>query len=207
MSGFDRLAKAYEPLERLSFAGRLQAVRCFCLPCLKECRRGLLVGDGDGRFSAALLRSNPEIQLESIDISRRMLEAAQERAGENVERLRPIATDALQHAYRHTAYDFIGLHFCLDCFSQGEIAALLPKLEAALKPSGLIAYSDFQSKTRWQRVLVKVLYLSFRLSAGLKTRELPDVKWGTKFETIAKTEQLGGLVFSQVLRKRRTRLG
>lgn len=202
MSSFDSLAKIYEPLERASFSGKLQGIRCFCLPFAKDCGRGLLVGDGDGRFSSALLRSNRRIEIDSIDISSRMLEEAKRRAGGESSRLHQRAEDGLAFAYPEARYDFIGLHFCLDCFSQAEVDTLLPKLNQALRPGGLLAYSDFQANLWWQRAAVRALYLSFRLGAGLTTQRLPNVSWGAAFEEIAQTQVLGGLVFSQVLRKR-----
>lgn len=202
MASFDQLAKAYEPLERLTFAGRLQEIRRFCLPHIRSCQRGLLIGDGDGRFSNALLAINSNIHLDSIDISPRMLEVAQERAAKDSDRLTPHATDALRFQYPDSRYDFIGLHFCLDCFSQDAVDSLLPQLERSLKPGGIIAYSDFQATKLWQRVLIQILYFSFRLGAGLKTSRLPIVKWSPNLETIASKEILGGLVFSQVLQKR-----
>lgn len=201
MNGFDSLARIYEPLERLSFAGRLQEIRRFCLPYLSNCKRGLLIGDGDGRFSSELLQHNAGIEIDSVDISPRMLEVARKRAGIRSDRLRSHACDALDHPYPTNAYDFVGLHFCLDCFSQDAIDRLLPQLEASLRPGGLLAYSDFQANKPWQARVVQLLYLCFRLSAGLTIRRLPTVRWSDDFEPIARKECLRGLVFSQVLRK------
>ncbi len=201
MSGFDQLANVYEPLERMSFAGQLQEIRCYCIPHVKDSRRGLLLGDGDGRFSSALLNSYKNILLDSIDISSGMLELAQKRADTNSDRLRAQVADAIEYEYPIDTYDFIGLHFVLDCFSQDAIDILLPMLEASLKPGGLIAYSDFQANRFWQRLVVRCLYLAFRLGAGLTTSRLPSVKWSPQLECIAQTERLGGLLFSRVLRK------
>lgn len=201
MANFDRLAKIYEPLELLTFAGKLQQIRCFCLSRIHQCKRGLLIGDGDGRFSSELLRKNLSIHLDSIDISPLMHEVAQSKAGSNNHRLRSIMANAIDQSYPIEAYDFIGLHFSLDCFTQDELDKLLPHLKRALKTNGIIAYSDFQAKRVWQRLLVKALYFSFQISTGLRVKRLPVVDWGTDFQTIAKTETLGGLIFSQVLRK------
>ncbi len=201
MASFDQLAKIYEPLERLTFAGRLQQIRCFCIPHIQQCQRGLLIGDGDGRFSSALLKSNPNIQLASIDISQSMLETAKQRAGPNAPRLTTYISDALEFPYPDETYDFIGLHFCLDCFSQNAIDLLLPQLSQALAPGGVIAYSDFKADKPWQKLLVRGLYLCFRVGAGLKTKQLPEVKWSSSYATIAETEILSGLIFSRVLKK------
>ncbi|MDQ8185933.1 class I SAM-dependent methyltransferase [Pelagicoccus sp. SDUM812002] len=202
MSSFDQLAELYEPLERLTFASRLQDIRRFCLPFARARQRGLLIGDGDGRFSAELLASNPDILIDSIDLSPRMQEFARRRAGDNSERLESYVAEALEFSYPTNAYDFIGLHFVLDCFDQDSICRLLPQLEASLKDGGLIAYSDFQANKAWQRFLVKCLYFCFRVGAGLKTQSLPTVNWSANIQIVAAKETLGGLVFSQVLEKK-----
>ncbi|MBD5778685.1 class I SAM-dependent methyltransferase [Pelagicoccus sp. NFK12] len=201
MRGFDRLAKAYQPLERLSFANRLQTLRCFCIPYLTGCRNGLLIGNGDGRFSAKLLQANSSIRVDSIDISRRMLEVAQANASGHSDRLNPVHGDALKYTYPETAYDFIGLHFCLDCFSQKQIDSLLPKLTACLRPGGVIAYSDFQASSFWQRAVVRSLYLCFRAATGLEVQRLPNAEWPGALRQVAEAEVLAGLAFSRVLRK------
>jgi SAM-dependent methyltransferase len=172
------------------------------LPHTRKCQRGLLIGDGDGRFSAALLENNPTIRIESLDISAGMLKRARARAGCHRGRIEFIHTDALTYAYPENTYDFIGLHFCLDCLTQNEIASLLPRLEKSLRSGGIVAHSDFRANHRWQRILVSALYLLFRAGAGLKANKLPDVSWSEPFETLAETEALGGLVFSKVSTKR-----
>lgn len=202
MAGFDRIAKSYEALEKITFAGQLQRVRCFCLSYTNDCSRGLLIGDGDGRFSKELLRSNSGIQIDSIDISPSMLEIAQRNAGEHSNRLNAIEANAVHRTYPKNAYDFIALHFSLDCFEQDEIDQLLPRLKDSLASGGLLAYSDFQAERAWQKALVRVLYFSFRIGAGLKTKKLPTVDWGPELESIAETQALNRLVFSRLLRKR-----
>ncbi|EDY83030.1 Methyltransferase domain family [Verrucomicrobiia bacterium DG1235] len=202
MPSFDTIAGAYERLERLTFAGSLQAARFSCLDHVKACEFGLLIGDGDGRFSSELLQQNPSIKLDSIDISPRMLELAQARSGPNAARLTTINANAIEFSYPKNSYDFIGLHFCLDCFTQSEISRLLPRLENALKPGGIIAYSDFQSQNTWHRVAIRLLYLSFKLVAGLKTQNLPQVEWSEQLKPIEEKQFLGGLVFSKLLRKK-----
>jgi hypothetical protein len=64
---FDRIAKPYRWLEYLTFGKALQNVRLHHLPALLHCRNALILGDGDGRFTAALLAANPPITVRAID--------------------------------------------------------------------------------------------------------------------------------------------
>lgn len=198
---FDRLARPYKILESICFGSALQSARESCLPFLHRCERGLLIGDGDGRFSAELLKRNRQIRLDSIDISPAMLALARKRASENANRLSCKQADAVDFEYPKSAYDFIGLHFCLDCFEQKEVDHLVANLADALRPNGMIAYSDFSDAVHWQRLVVRLLYLCFRATTGLKTRRLPSVAWPQCLVRVARSDFLGGLVFSETLRK------
>ena len=66
---FDLLAPAYQSLEQLAFGGLLHWCRTAHLARLAACRRALVLGDGDGRFLADLLRANPTLEVDSVDIS------------------------------------------------------------------------------------------------------------------------------------------
>lgn len=198
---FDRLARSYQTLERTCFGSALQSARESCLPYLSSCERGLLIGDGDGRFSSKLLESNRRIRIDSIDISPAMLAIARKRAGDNANRLSCMQADAVDYQYPKSAYDFIGLHFCLDCFEQQEVDRLIGSLAAALQQNGIVAYSDFCDRAPWQGFVVRLLYFCFRATTGLKARRLPSVVWPQGFARVARSEFRGGLVFSETLRK------
>ena len=66
---FDRIARPYRWLEYLSLGRALERCRFHFLPRLRDCRRALVLGDGDGRFTAKLLDANPSVQVDAVDIS------------------------------------------------------------------------------------------------------------------------------------------
>ncbi|MBK1878422.1 class I SAM-dependent methyltransferase [Pelagicoccus mobilis] len=199
---FDRLARPYAFLERVSFGRSLEHARNCYISHLSNCPHGLLIGDGDGRFSSTLLQSNPNIKIDSLDISEAMLGQAQRRSGLNKSRFNPIHADATTYRYPTNNYDFLGLHFALDCFSQEQANELLPNLEQTLRPGGLIAYSDFQSTTFWQSIIVRCLYASFRVAANLRPQNLPSIVWSDQIQPLYTKTHLGGLLVSQLLQKR-----
>lgn len=198
---FDWLAAPYRWLEYAAFGRRLQQTRVHCLPWTKDARRALLVGDGDGRFSAALLQSNPMVVIDSLDISPVMLATAVARAGAHRDRLHPICGDALTSEYPNGHYDLICLHFCLDCFTDNQVADLLPRLFASLAPNGIIAYSDFQCSRALHRWIVNGLFAFFRAIAGISARRLPVVRWPEEIPLVVRKEFLGGLVFTEIRMK------
>ena len=71
---FDPIARPYRWLEYLSFGRELERRRFRYLPEVKSARRALVLGDGDGRFLAALVRQGGEVSVDYVDLSARMLE-------------------------------------------------------------------------------------------------------------------------------------
>ena len=62
---FNRIARPYRWLEYLSFGPLLERCRFHRLPQMVDAKRALVLGDGDGRFLARLLRKNPQIQADA----------------------------------------------------------------------------------------------------------------------------------------------
>ncbi|MCU1248095.1 MAG: methyltransferase type 12 [Edaphobacter sp.] len=58
---FDRIARPYHWLEYLTLGKALERCRNHHLPQLLDRRHALVLGDGDGRFLAQLLKQNPNL--------------------------------------------------------------------------------------------------------------------------------------------------
>ena len=78
---FNRIAKPYRWLEFLTLGRALERCRLHFLPELAASRNALVLGDGDGRFLAALLAANPHLNADAVDSSAAMLELARQRLG------------------------------------------------------------------------------------------------------------------------------
>ena len=179
---FGRLARLYRAMEYLSFGPFLERCRNRRLPEMLAARTALVYGDGDGRFLARLAAAAPEMMIDAVDASNTMLRHAARR----LERLRagPAArvtlrcADALAYQPQQI-YDLIVSHFFLDCFTDAEIALLLQHVRAAARPGTLWIVSDFAAPKgsisgRVGRLVVRALYLAFRLLTGLRTQHLPN---------------------------------
>jgi SAM-dependent methyltransferase len=178
---FDRLARMYRWMEYFSFGPYLQQCRSLRIHEMVCCRSALVCGDGDGRFLAELMRNAPKIRAAAVDASSQMLLRG-------ARRLPPEAKVRLLHAdmlvcdpaeFPEAPFDLVVSHFFLDCFSDAEIAALLPRVNAAVDKAALWVISDFAIPQRGPARLlgtwiVRGLYLAFGLLTGLKTRRLPD---------------------------------
>ncbi len=178
---FDLIARPYHWLEYLTFGRSLENCRNHFLPQLIDCRRALVLGDGDGRFLAQLLKNNPHLYADAVDSSSTMLQLLHQRceaATPNVKaRLQTHHCNALTIPL-HDSYDLIITHFFLDCFSQAELSALIHRIAKHTRPGTLWLLSDFRISTGAMqfpaKILVRGLYFAFRLLAGVRTTHLPD---------------------------------
>ena len=131
-------------MEYLSFGPLLWQTRTAWMHHMTGARNALVLGDGDGRFTAALLRSNPQVQVLAVDRSGAMLAALKKRVrvqGDAL-RLRVVCADATAYQASGT-FDLICTHFFLDCFHPGKFRWVVIKWkrprDSGLRP-GLRVY-------------------------------------------------------------------
>ncbi len=175
---FDRLARLYAPLERLTFGRLLERTRTQFLPELRHCRRGLVFGDGDGRFLARLLAENALMRADAVDLSPAMLGELQRRCGSAHGRLRVHCGDALAFVPTETP-DLVVNHFFLDCLTGEEVARFVPPIAQRMLPGARWLVSEFRVPTHgparlFGRLLVRSLYFGFRVLTGLRVTQLPN---------------------------------
>jgi SAM-dependent methyltransferase len=178
---FNLIARPYRWLEYLTLGRALERCRTHYLPQLRDRRRALVLGDGDGRFLGQLLAHNPDLRADAVDTSIAMLRLLRQRS----EAATPDAETrlSLHHANALTfplagGYDLVVTHFFLDCFTQAELDTLVTRVASALAPGALWLVSDFRIPTGLMRLpamaLVSRLYFAFRVLTGLGTNRLPD---------------------------------
>lgn len=176
---FDRVARIYRWIELVTFGSSLWRCRCTFLDELHSCRNALVIGDGDGRFTARLLEENPSIRIDAVDASREMLLALLRNAGANANRVHTYQADAREWVPPHPPYDAIVTHFFLDCLSTDEVSAIAQLLHLCSTPASRWVVSEFAlPRNRFGRLvaqpLVTFLYLAFRLLTGIQVLRLPN---------------------------------
>ncbi|MEI9967140.1 MAG: class I SAM-dependent methyltransferase [Terracidiphilus sp.] len=176
---FDRLVKLYRWMELFTFGPFLTRCRQAFLFELVSARRAVVLGDGDGRFTAELLRVNSKVLIDAVDASPAMLRALLRRADRNAIRVSVHCADARDWQPANPPYDLVVSHFFLDCLTTDEVSALAAKVRDAVSPSVTWIVSEFALSHNWfgrsiARPLVWLLYHAFGLLTGLKIRSLPE---------------------------------
>ena len=207
---FDRLAKCYRWMEILTFGPLLSRCRTAFLPELASARRALILGDGDGRFTAELLRVNSLVQIDAVDASHGMLDALVRRARADSHRIRAHCADAREWRPENGQYDLVATHFFLDCLTTDECHALASRMRDAVSPSATWIVSEFAVPEGWfgrlaARPLVWLLYKVFGLLTGLETRSLPDHHAALRdagFNLTRRGARLRGVLVSEMWRSK-----
>ena len=203
---FDRLAPIYRWMEFASFGPYLWRCRTTFLTSLVDSRNALVIGDGDGRFTALLLRTNPEIRIDAVDASPAMLEALLNRAGPNASRVQTWRADARSFDPPNPPYDLVVTHFFLDCLITEEVRSLAERIREAAASQALWLISEFaipsgRFGTIIAKPVVSFLYSAFGLLTGLRLRALPDHHHALRdsgFVLVKQRHWLGGLLVSEL---------
>ena len=204
---FDPLARPYRGLEYATFGHALERCRFHFLPALTGARRALVLGDGDGRFLARLLKANPELEADVVDCSPAMLRLLHERLRrEDQKRVALHQADAREFVPPRTHYDLVTAHFFFDCLFQSELSALVERVVPRLAPGAFWVVSEF-AKPRGRagsvvgEGIVSGLYAAFGLLTGLRVRSLPDHYTeleASGFQLLTEHQWLRGLLVSQL---------
>ncbi len=180
---FDRLAGVYATLELLTFGSALSRRRlCFLSePRLATAGRALVLGDGDGRFTAALLERHPHLDVTVVDSSRAMIARLEARVRRSAPaaRLELHCADARGWLPGPAAYDVVAAHFFFDCFSTSDVQSIVANITPSLSPNALWLVSEFAIPPHGlvmplARLLLRTLYFAFRVITGLRVAQLPD---------------------------------
>lgn len=195
----DPIARWYRWFEYASFGRALERRREAFLGDAIDARRILVVGEGDGRFLAKLVRQNPRSAIDYVDLSEAMLNRARERAGKDCVVYHH--ADALTIPLADNEYDLVVTHFFLDCLTKETSTRFVERIARASRPGARWIVSEFRDRTHWARIIVGSLYFFFRIATGLQTRALVDHHALLKLNGFVLTREeiaRGGLLASEL---------
>jgi len=176
---FDRIAAHYRWLETIAFGTQLQQARIAFLREIEAPRRVLIVGEGNGRFLAKLLRIHPHAQVDCVEASACMIALA--RRESVAAQAAFIQADVRTVALVKNSYDLIVTDFLLDCFSEETLASLIRRLAEAATSEARWLVADFCYPRRgWRlfraRLLIATMYFFFRAVTGIEARRLVEYR-------------------------------
>lgn len=187
---FDVISGIYDRLAKLVFGREWLEVQNAPIQYLTKARHVLIVGGGSGQFLEVLSG-----HVTYVELSDKMIDLAKGRnANCDVDF---VHADFLCWT-TDQRFDAIVFPFFMDCFCESHLKKIIIESGNLLKPNGQIIVLDFQKATRLKNVLVKMMYIFFRLVSGLEARQLQDFKnhfENAGYQETARKEFIGGWVF------------
>lgn len=200
-----RLAPWYRWIEYAAYGRALERRRFAFLRRLSGARRVLVLGEGDGRTVARLLKIAPRAEFDVVEVSPEMIALARGRVGSSAG-VHFQQSDARVQEWAAGSYDGIVTNFFLDCFTDQELGPLVRKLAEALAPEGVWIVGEFAIPAGgWRRlhahIWIWTMYRFFGITTGLRAQRLPAIERLMREAGMMRVEQQSeraGLMVSEV---------
>jgi tRNA (cmo5U34)-methyltransferase len=213
---FDGIAPVYDTLATL-FGGNIKKAQQHYLCLIPAHARILIVGGGTGWILTDLLSVKKKIQhITYVEASATMLDLSKDklikykalhpdRNFPSIEWINGTENNLPQDE----VYDVIITNFFLDLFDEAALLKVMKKLSPSLHSEGIWLFSDFNISEKpfegwWQRLLIRSMYLFFKITCHLHTTKLPDFEQAFHQLGFKKTHMrsfFGQMIVTRVYRK------
>lgn len=175
---YDLIARIYDPLSRLVFGRTLMRAQEVLLPCIPPGSRILIVGGGTGWVLERISAIYPQgLVIDYVEPSARMMELSRQRSCcENVVRFHQVPIEQFTSEER---YGIVITPFLFDNFSQDHARRVFDHISAMQDRASLWLYTDYHITAYspfWQRILLWIMYLFFRIVTGVESRRMPEME-------------------------------
>ena len=148
----------------------------YLLNAIPASARILIAGGGTGWILEELTKIHPSgLTIDYIDASQKMISLAKKRnAGNN--QVTFITAPVQDISYGPKGYDVVLTPFLFDNFTDSTLQKIFPIIDQRLSREGIWLYCDFEDTGIFQqKVLLKIMYIFFRLCCGIEASQLPDI--------------------------------
>jgi ubiquinone/menaquinone biosynthesis C-methylase UbiE len=144
--------------------------------------KALVIGDGDGRFVSELALQNQKVEIDAVDLSRKMVDLTRKRIRDILppepERINLVQADIRKLIPSRAPYDLIATHFFFDVFSNSQLSSVIDGISSWAAPDALWIVSEFDMpESAWGRIKarlwLKTMYAFFRFTTKLENQRLP----------------------------------
>lgn len=169
--GFDRLAPIYDFLALLFIGKGIRSAQVHFLNHLTGKEKLLILGGGTGWILPHIVKINPTLKIDYIELSPKMILKAQQSL-KNSQNVRFII--GTEEDIPHQEYNCVLTNFYLDLFMDSKLNNVIKKIKKSLLPNAHWIATDFISERSWHKALLWIMYRFFRVTTGLKTLSLPQ---------------------------------
>ena len=175
-ANFNNSAWFYDRLSRVVYGKALVNAQRFLLQYIPANANVLIVGGGTGWILEEITKIQPSgLAITYAEIAEKMMALSKRRhAGDNQV---VFINEAIENADLNLGFDIVITPFLLDNFTEAELQEIFNSMHSLLNPGGLWLNSSFQLTGKWwQAVLLKSMFLFFRMVCGVEASKLPNIK-------------------------------
>jgi SAM-dependent methyltransferase len=201
---YDTIAWFYDRLSRLIYGKSLIKAQQYLVRFIPAGARVLVAGGGTGWVLEEIQNIHPSgLTITYVDASAKMIARAEKRnIGANEV---AFITGPVEQVVLHGKYDVVLTPFLFDNFSEESLQNIFARIHARLSPSSLWLYCDFRDTgVLWQKMVLKIMYLFFRLTCSIEATHLPDAKacfHSHNYKAIAQQTFISGFIESEVYKR------
>lgn len=179
-SGFDLITPIYDACVHLVFQNTFDHLQVEALSYLEPSDHCLIIGGGSGKILRQAMDLNIAKKFDYCELSNRMID-------KTINRLSTQERDRV-HFYpdfksAENKFDLVVLPFVLDCYPEQMVSEILDDIKKAITPNARVLVIDFNEErivsnlkpSISQKLLLKLLYIFFRVVAGINAKSLPPI--------------------------------
>lgn len=169
---FNGVAPFYDRLAKLVFRSAMRLAQKQFLPEIIRARNILIIGGGTGLLFVDFLRSTSG-KITYVDSSEKMIALARNNFRLFNERVTFIC--GTEEKVPEEVFDAVILNFYLDLFSETSMQRVTKLITGKLKSEAQLVVTDFvKQDIVWQKLLLWLMYLFFRVTCNIEAKQLPD---------------------------------
>jgi ubiquinone/menaquinone biosynthesis C-methylase UbiE len=175
-ANYNNSAWFYDRLSALVYGKALIKAQVWLLQFISPGSKILLVGGGTGRILEEIAKIHQSgLQITYVEIAPKMIELSKEKNyGDNAV---VFINDAIENVNLADDFDIVFTPFLFDNFTEENFQKLFTHIHQRLRNGGLWLNADFQLTGKWwQHILLRSMFIFFRLVCGIEGNKLPDIK-------------------------------
>ena len=175
-SNYNNSAWFYDGLSRLVYGRALINAQVYLLQFVPANSSVLIVGGGTGWILEELTKIHPSgLSITYVEIAADMMARSMRRnTGQNSV---VFINNAIENVGINKEFDVVTTPFLFDNFTEATAQTVFNYIHQLLKPGAIWLNADFQLIGKWwQSVLLKSMFLFFRMLCKIEASQLPDVE-------------------------------
>lgn len=175
-ANYNNSAWFYDGLARLVYGKVLINAQVYLLHQIPANSNVLIVGGGTGWILDELSRIQPKgLAITYVEVAPAMMALSKKRnTGDNKI---TFINDAIENVVLPPDFDVVVTPFLFDNFTEQTLHQVFNRISGLLKKDGLWLNCDFQLTGKWwQWVMLKSMFVFFRLICNIEASKLPNIK-------------------------------